>query len=176
MSKYAWLFFVLGAALSWGSYVPSIHHGQMSLPAGANRAFKAFLFVGVAYCLMAVVVPGVILLARPDGAGYSRNGMVVSTIAGVLGALGALCVIFALRWGGKPIYVAPLVFAGAPIVNVIVSIVWDRTYKLPDWRFLLGILLAAVGAALVLRYKPADVPAASKPPPGAVEVPVSAGH
>jgi hypothetical protein len=80
-------------------------------------------------------------------------------------------VIFALRWGGKPIYVAPLVFAGAPIVNVIVSIVWDKTYKLPDWRFMIGIILAAVGAALVLRYKPADTPkTAPAPAAGSVEV------
>ena len=34
---------------------------------------------------------------------------------------------------------------GAPIVNVIVSVVWDKTFKLPDWRFLLGIVFAAVG-------------------------------
>lgn len=160
MNKYAWLFFVVGAALSWGAYVPSIHHGQLALPPGANRAFKAFLFVGVAYFLMAVLVPGGILISRPDGAGFSRQGMIVSTIAGALGALGALCVIFALRAGGKPIYVAPLVFAGAPIVNVIVSTIWDRSYRMPDWRFVLGILLAAVGAALVLRYKPTDAPAA----------------
>ena len=163
MTKYAWLFFVLGAALSWGSYVPTIHHGQLGLPMGANRALKAFLFVGLAYFLVAVVVPGGIIAARPDGAGFNRHGMIVSTIAGALGALGALCVIFALRWGGKPIYVAPLVFAGAPIVNVIVSVIWDKTYKLPDWRFLLGIVLAAVGAGLVLRYKPADTPPAAKP-------------
>ena len=156
MTKYAWLFFVLGAALSWGSYVPTIHHGQLGLPPGANRALKAFLFVGLAYFLVAVVVPGALLAARPDNAGFSRQGMVVSTVAGVLGALGALCVIFALRWGGKPIYVAPLVFAGAPIVNVVIAVIWDKTFKLPDWRFLLGIILAAVGAALVLRYKPAD--------------------
>lgn len=160
MSKYAWLFFVLGAAISWGAYVPTIHHGQMGFPPGANRALKAFLFVGVAYFLVAVLVPGGLIAARPDNAAFSRNGMIVSTVAGTLGALGALCVIFALRWGGKPIYVAPLVFAGAPIVNVIVSIIWDKTYKLPDWRFMLGIVLAAIGAALVLRYKPADTPAA----------------
>jgi hypothetical protein len=163
MQKHAWLLFVLGAALSWGSYVPTIHHGQLGLPHGANRALKAFLFVGLAYFLVAVVVPGALLVSRPDGAGYSRNGIIVSTVAGVLGALGALCVIFALRWGGKPIYVAPLVFAGAPLVNVVVATVWDRTYKLPDWRFLLGIVLAAAGAALVLRYKPSDAKAAPAP-------------
>jgi hypothetical protein len=159
MSKQAWLLFVLGAALSWGAYVPTIHHGQLGFPQSANRALKAFLFVGLAYFLVAVVVPGGLLVARPDGAGFSREGMVVSTVAGALGAVGALCVIFALRWGGKPIYVAPLVFAGAPIVNVIVAVIWDRTYKLPDGRFLLGIVLAALGAALVLRYKPADAKA-----------------
>ena len=164
MTKYAWLFFVLGAALSWGSYVPTIHHGQLALPAGANRALKAFLFVGLAYFLVAVVVPGAIMAARPDNAGFSRQGMIVSIFAGALGALGALCVIFALRSGGKPIYVAPLVFAGAPLVNVVVSVIWDRSLKVPDWRFLLGIVLAAVGAALVLRYKPADT-AAAKPHP-----------
>jgi hypothetical protein len=76
-------------------------------------------------------------------------------------------VIFALRWGGKPIYVAPLVFAGAPIVNVIVSVIWDGTFKLPHWRFLMGIVLAAVGAALVLRYKAADTPGASRSPTAA---------
>jgi len=165
MTKYAWLLFVLGAALSWGAYVPTIHHGQLGLPAGANRALKAFLFVGLAYFIVAVVVPGGLLAVRPDGAGFNRQGMIVSTIAGALGAMGALCVIFALRWGGKPIYVAPLVFAGAPIVNVIVAVIWDKAYKLPDWRFVLGIILAAVGAALVLRYKPADTPPAGHPSP-----------
>jgi hypothetical protein len=171
MHKHAWLLFVLGAALSWGAYVPTIHHGQLGFPQGANRALKAFLFVGLTYFLVAVVVPGGLLVSRPDGAGFSRHGMVVSTIAGILGALGALCVIFALRWGGKPIYVAPLVFAGAPLVNVIVATIWDRTYKLPDWRFLLGIVLAAVGAALVLRYKPSD----AKPAPPAAPQPALAG-
>ena len=178
MSKYAWLFFVVGAALSWGAYVPTIHHGQLGLPAGANRALKAFLFVGVAYFLVAVVVPGGLIAARPDNAGFSRHGVLVSTIAGTLGALGALCVIFALRWGGKPVYVAPLVFAGAPIVNVVVSIFWDKTFKLPDWRFMLGIVLAAVGAALVLRYKPADTPAAAPVPTPAAgsQAPAHSAH
>ncbi|MGB7158468.1 MAG: hypothetical protein WBD40_10415 [Tepidisphaeraceae bacterium] len=165
MSKHAWLLFVLGAAISWGAYVPTIHHGQLGFPQGANRALKAFLFVGLAYFLVAVVLPGGILVARPDGAGFSRGGMVIATIAGALGALGALCVIFALRWGGKPLYVAPLVFAGAPLVNVIVATIWDKTYKLPDWRFLLGIVLAAVGAALVLRYKPVEAKATAQASP-----------
>ena len=39
----------------------------------------------------------------------------------IAGATGALCVILALKTGGTPLYVAPLVFAGAPIVNAFVA-------------------------------------------------------
>ncbi|MEE8169752.1 MAG: hypothetical protein V3T70_04325 [Phycisphaerae bacterium] len=149
-----WMLFVLGAVLSWGAYVPTIHHGQLGfgVPKGP---FRAFLFVGLAYFLLAVLVPGGMLLAKAEPSIFPVRGMSISALAGVFGALGALCVIFALTTGGKPMYVAPLVFAGAPIVNVIVSMIWDRSGKALDPRFMIGIVLAAVGAALVLRYKPA---------------------
>jgi asparagine synthase (glutamine-hydrolysing) len=62
--------------------------------------------------------------------------------------------------GIKPLYIAPLVFAGAPIVNAIVSLIWhppaDATdpKMLPGWlMFGAGILLAAIGAGLVLYSK-----------------------
>ena len=34
-----WLMFVVGAVLSWGSYVPLMHEGQKLLKGGALRAF-----------------------------------------------------------------------------------------------------------------------------------------
>ena len=79
----------------------------------------------------------------------------------IAGAVGALCVIFAVTNAGKggAIYVAPLVFAGAPIINTIATITYFHPVKtLPDWRFFLGLLLAAVGAAMVMIYKPLDQP------------------
>ena len=36
-----------------------------------------------------------------------------------LGALGAVFIIYAFRAGGLPAYVMPLVFGGAPVVNVL---------------------------------------------------------
>ena len=150
-----WLVFVFGAVLCWGAYVPMIHHGQMAFD-GKSRALWAFLFVGMAYFLVAVLIPVVLLAGRKELASLQQSGPAVrfSIMAGVLGALGALCVILALMKGGKPIYVAPLVFAGAPIVNTIVSTIWSRNVSVPDYRFILGIVLAAVGASLVLRFKP----------------------
>ena len=80
--------------------------------------------------------------------------MILSTVAGLLGAAGALGVIFALKSGGRPLYVAPLVFAGAPIINVLVSMLWEGVGSRPRPQFFFGLVLAAAGAALVLRYRP----------------------
>ena len=46
------LMFIVLAALSWGVYVPIVHVAATKL--GSN--LRAFLFVGVAYFLVAVVV------------------------------------------------------------------------------------------------------------------------
>lgn len=146
--------FILMAIVSWGAYVPTIHHGQLGFgePKGPLRAF---LFVGIAYFLVAVLIPGILILNKAEPHEFPTKAISLSTLAGVFGALGALGVIFALKSGGKPIYVAPLVFAGAPIMNVFVTMVWDKPAKAPTMPFYVGILLAAVGAALVLRFKPA---------------------
>ncbi len=149
--KLAWLAFVLGAILSWGAYVPFIHEGQIALGRGPIRAF---LCVGGAYFLTAVLVPVLLLLAGVEPVEFQSRGVVFATIAGVLGAAGALCVILALKLGGSPIVVAPLVFAGAPIVNALVSMAWHRPKSAPEIWFYVGMVMAAVGAALVLRYKP----------------------
>ncbi len=148
-----WWLFVLCTVVCWGAYVPTIHHGQEAL-GGRNTALRAFLFVGLAYFLIGVVVLAYLYQWRPEPLQFTGGGAAISTLAGVLGALGALGVVFALKTGGKPIYVAPLVFAGAPIVNTVVSMVWNKPAKAPSAWFYVGMALAAGGAALVLRFKP----------------------
>ncbi len=151
--KQWWPLFVLVTIFSWGAYVPTIHHGQKAFES-PNSAFRAFLFVGLAYFVMAAAILGYMALTRAEPLVFTRRGVSVSTLAGVLGALGALGVVFAIKNGGKPLIVAPLVFAGAPVVNTIVSMIWDKPSKAPSAMFYLGILLACGGAALVLRFKP----------------------
>ncbi|MCP3962080.1 MAG: hypothetical protein GY719_29915 [bacterium] len=146
-----WLLFVLGAILFWGSYVPMMHHGQVLLKGGALRAF---LCVGLAYFLTAVLIPLGLMGAKVEPWELNRAGATFAFVAGVLGAGGALCIIMALKSGGTPLYVAPLVFAGAPIVNVIISMAWHKPKTAPEIWFYLGLALAAVGAGLVLRFKP----------------------
>ena len=69
--------------------------------------------------------------------------------------------IFAVTNAGKggALYVAPLVFAGAPIVNTIATITYfHKVDKLPEPPFFLGLVLAAGGAAMVMIFKPKPAP------------------
>lgn len=158
------LLFIAGAALSWGVYVPLVHDAATKL--GSN--LRAFLFVGVAYFLTAVLIPGLLIFGLKNDptekphANFDRVPMAWGLAAGTAGAIGALCVIFAVTNAGRggAIYVAPLVFAGAPIVNTIATITFFHPVKsLPSWQFFAGLGMAAVGAALVMLYKPVDKPA-----------------
>ena len=142
----------------------------MGAPRGPSAgSVRAFLCVGLAYFLTAVVIP-IALLALNFAGGerldFTHEGqtnlpaILFATLGGIAGAAGALCIILAIKNGGKPLYIAPLVFAGAPIVNAIVSLAWHppegltESKYLPGWiMFGSGILLAAVGAGLVLYSK-----------------------
>jgi hypothetical protein len=151
-----WMWFVLIAVVSWGAYVPMVHKGAQAFRAGKESgSFRAFLFVGLAYFLMAGAILLYLSVSKAEPLVMTSKGMTTSTIAGILGAAGALGVIFATsRYGGSPLVVAPLVFAGAPIVNTFVSMIMHRPETAPKPMFYVGLLLAAAGAAIVLRFRP----------------------
>jgi uncharacterized membrane protein len=162
-----WHAFVLGTVLSWGVYIAVLHEGQSKLGGGNPSAgsLRAFLCVGVAYLITAVIIPLILFrldrtggepltFTTPDGE-VNWAGVSFATLGGIAGAAGALCIILALKNGGAPLYVAPLVFAGAPIVNTVVSLLW-KTRQMPGPLFFVGIVLAAAGAALVV-YSKADL-------------------
>ena len=153
-----WLLFALGAALAWGAYGPVLHQGQMAFGDRATAGYRAILWVGIAYFVLAIVIPTFILGSQGKLGidTWTVKGCVYSGIAGVLGALGAFFITGALLNGGKPFYVMPLVFCCAPIINVIVSAVLHP----PEWSKInpllyVGLAMAAGGALLVLRFKPA---------------------
>jgi hypothetical protein len=149
-----WPVYVLMTILCWGAYVPTIHEGQSAI-GGRSKGLWAFLFVGLAYFLTAVLAPLAMLAQRGDLSPFpSTRGWSVSLFAGVLGALGALGVMLALMSGGTPKTVPPLVFAGAPVVSTIIAMALHPPASAPNPLFYVGILLAAAGAGIVLYYKP----------------------
>ena len=145
-----WVIFVAGAVLSWGVYGAMLHQGQQQL----GNPLKALLCVGVAYFLVGVVIPVATLSSQGALGGWNSSGTTTATIAGILGAAGAACIIWAFRNGGIPLYVMPLVFGGAPIMNVVVTMLIHPPKQAINPMLFLGFALASVGAALVLYFRP----------------------
>jgi hypothetical protein len=172
--RYVWLLYVALAGLSWGTYVPLIFYGGNELGGRANARFMAILCVGIAYFVIGVMFPLYMFLSKsaelPE---LKATGLIFSSLAGVAGAVGALCVIFATtsavqsaRGSGLDpntykIFIAPLIFGLAPVINTIVSTVWHPQpghpfhfgFEMPGWKLWLGILMVGAGAALVLLSK-----------------------
>ena len=93
-----WLTFVAGAVLSWVVYGAMLHQGQTKL----GSPLRALLCVGVAYFLIGVIVPVVMMMSQGqlDSRGWNASGATFATVAGALGAIGAACIIFSFRAGG----------------------------------------------------------------------------
>jgi uncharacterized membrane protein len=145
-----WVIFAVGAALSWGLYGPVLHQGQVQL----GNPMRALLCVGAAYFLVGVLVPVVTLGAQGQLGGFTTKGSLLAGAGGALGALGAVCIIYAFRTGGIPTYVMPIVFAGAPVINALFTMVLHPPKHSPNPLLYVGMVLAAAGAGMVLYFKP----------------------
>ena len=158
-----WLIFALMTVACWGLYGIFLHAGQVEMQDKALGRYKAFLFVGIAYLLTAVIAPAILLWLRQSDWAMTPSGMGLSLIAGVVGAVGAFPVLLAFGAKGSPAVVMSLIFAGAPIVNAIVATTLHKQWGEVRWQFLLGILIAALGAYMVVTFKPG--PAKAHAPP-----------
>lgn len=145
------LLFIAMTFLCWGAYGPILHQGQHAM---GNSSLRPFVCVGVAYFLIAVLGPFLYIRARGEVGHWTVSGLVWSLIAGVLGAFGSLGIILAFKFRGNPIYVMPLVFGLAPVMNTVVTMAMSRTFKQAGPVFLAGIVLVASGAAGVMYFKP----------------------
>ena len=153
----AWLIFAIMTVASWGLYGVFLHTGQVSMSDPIHGRYKAFLFVGIAYLLTAVIGSAIMLAVNGAAWSFPAKGMIWSTLAGLVGAIGAFGVLLAFGARGTPPVVMSIVFAGAPIVNAVVAMAnhppaggWASL----RWQFVLGILLAALGGCLVTLYRP----------------------
>jgi drug/metabolite transporter (DMT)-like permease len=157
-----WLYFACLSVMSWGCYGILLHNGVTSMADPVNGRYKAYIFVGIAYVFVAILAPSILLWAKGASWTLPAKGMGWSLIAGVAGAMGAFGVLLAFAVKGTPPVVMTIVFAGAPIINAIISLLvhpptagWGAIKP----QFFLGILLAALGAGLVTLYKPDSGPA-----------------
>lgn len=169
-----YIYYALLTVVCWGTYGICMHTGSINMKHPENGRIMAFLWVGLAYFITAVVAPLVILKLKGGNIAfwnYPTSGWKWSLIAGTLGAIGALGVLLAFGSAAaeKPTppgwfvpVVMSIIFAGAPMVNAIVSTTkegnWGRVLSKEHWPFIVGIAMAALGGYLITKYAP-------KPPP-----------
>ncbi len=156
------LAFVLLTAICWGAYGPLLHKGQMQM---GNSRLRPFLCVGAAYFVVAVVVPLILRTTLGEQGDLSFWGAFWSLAGGIAGALGSLGVILAFTYGGKPIYVMPLVFGGAPVVNTFISIATAKQLSSISPFFYAGLIVVIAGAVSVLVFAPRGAPHAAPAQP-----------
>ncbi len=160
-----WLLFALVTVVCFGLYGIFLHKGSISMSDPTHGRFKAFLVVGIAYYIIAIMGSLVILLANGASLSMTGAGFKMSLIAGILGAVGALFILLAFGAKGSPAVVMSIIFAGAPVVNAIVFIAMNPPqggFSGIPWQFYVGMLMAITGGTLVTIFKPA--PSASAKP------------
>lgn len=172
-ASFAWLMLSLLTVATWGVYGVFLHTGQVAMGDPINGRYKAFLFVGIAYFLTAVLAPLALLMVKGAAfSGYTIKGAWWSLLAGTVGAVGAFGVLLAFGAGGRPAAVMSIIFAGAPVVNAVTALIlhppaggWGSVKP----QFYLGITLAALGGCLVTYYKPGGPPPKAQPAAVATE-------
>ncbi len=194
-----WWGYVILAGLAWGTYVPIIFYGGSELGGKSNARLMAILCVGMAYFVMAVLFPLALFLSgQQEWPTLKTTGIVFASLAGVAGAVGAICVVFAsnaamqaglemkkadptFEVASYRVLIAPLIFGLAPVINTLLSTIWhpkpnnpfNFDFDPPGWMLWVGIFLVATGTGLVLYSKEAAEEAKKKAAMSAPVAPVT---
>jgi hypothetical protein len=108
----------------------------------------------LAYFFIAVAVPLSLITLDRLGSQWTWPGMLWSIAAGTAGAVGALGIILAFNSGGKPIFVMPLVFGFAPVINTLVALLQAKQLHTIDPIFAASLATIIGGAVMVLIFAP----------------------
>ncbi len=177
------ILFAIGTAIFWGCYGPTIGNaqpprvdGRPLLPPEGWTPFKPYVFIGIAYLVIAIA--GGLVMMKIQGDSFSYSGPAGSSdrshfepakwgfLAGSLGAFGALCLTTAMMTSrGNALLVMPIVFGGAVSVTAIVSILQLRGHVTINPMLWVGMALTIIGIVIVVRNTPhGHAPPAGKAP------------
>jgi len=157
------ILFALGTALFWGLYGPTIGNAQVKVPPPEGWSpFKPYVFIGIAYLVIAIIGGLIAMSIKGDTYSYSGDHFTPAKwgfLAGCLGAAGAICLTSAMMISkGNATLVMPIVFGGAISVTALVTAMRSHV-PLSPWVWF-GIGLCVVGAVTIARNQPHHGPPA----------------
>lgn len=152
--KFLPVIFALCTALCWGMYGPTIGNAQSKM----WSPFKPYVFIGVAYLVLAILGGLAGMQFRGDTFSYGGEQFPPAKwgfLAGCLGALGALFLTSAMMISkGNALLVMPIVFGGAVSVTALYSVFVKFKGHEIDPKLWIGMTLVVIGVILVARNTP----------------------
>lgn len=142
-----WFILALGVLLAWG-----VQAFFMKLSNETMQAESIFFYMMVTGILLMPIALLMTDFSQPIN--WGPSGPWLSAAIQILNAVGALCLVYAFRYG-KALVVSPLTNAGAPLMTAIIALVILGV--VPSTVKIIGIVMALVAACL-LAIEPEEAP------------------
>ncbi|MEC7771762.1 MAG: EamA family transporter [Bacteroidota bacterium] len=146
-ADYGYLWFILAVIvlLAWGL--------QAYFMKFANESMNAeSIFFYMALTGLAIIPIALLMTDFSEDINYGSDGPLLAAGIQILNSIGALCLVYAFRYG-KAMVVSPMTNAGAPLITAVISMV--ILGFVPGTLKIIGIVLAVL-AAFFLAFDPGD--------------------
>lgn len=143
-----WFVYALLIMAAWG-----VQAYFMKLANNTVSAESIFFYMALGAVVLIPVAWSMTDFSQPVNTGW--DGPWLAAGIQVLNAIGALCLVYAFRYG-KAIVVAPLTNCGGPLVTAVISLVFAGV--VPGPLKLVGLVLALVASLLLALEPEQDAP------------------
>jgi drug/metabolite transporter (DMT)-like permease len=133
------LFFALLVFFAWG-----IQAYFMKLANETMKAEGIFFYMMLTSLLLIPIALSMTDFSQSINWGF--KGPYLAALIQILNSIGALCIVYAFRYG-KAIIVSPLTNAVAPLITVVLSLLIYQ--RIPHIVILLGMVFALIAAVLL---------------------------
>lgn len=138
-SGYLWILMTIIPLVAWGTqgFVMRFANDKM-------KAESIFFYMMISSVALIPIALWMTDFSKPIN--YGLNGPYLAAGIQILNAFGALCLVYAFRYG-KAIIVAPMTTALSPVLTVVISLIIYAV--IPHTLIIVGIVLAIVSALLM---------------------------
>lgn len=136
---YWWLVLALGVFIAWG-----IQGFFMKFANETMSAESIFFYMALSGLILSPVA--IMMTDFSQDINWGFKGPYLAFLIQILNSIGALCLVFAYRYG-KAIVVSPLTNAIAPVITIVISLVLYAVF--PHTVTLIGMIVAIVATFLL---------------------------